>query len=89
MFIVSVSQLTSHELHQLGHNVAAEARHDRDAVRDAVNRSLAVHQERVGRDDEIDAMDPSPKAGPNKLPRASGRSRRIDSTLAHADAPLS
>lgn len=56
MFIVHASQLSGRELHQLGHNLAAVARQDRQTTLHAVNRSLAAHDEQVGDDDEIDAI---------------------------------
>ena len=56
MFIVHASQLTGRELHQLGNNVAAAAHRDRSITHDAVNRSLAAHDEQIGDDDDIDAL---------------------------------
>ena len=54
MFIVHASQLSGRELQQLGHNLAAAARHDRQFAHHAINRSLAAHDEELGDDDEID-----------------------------------
>ena len=54
MSIVPISSLSGHELAALGHNLLGVARGDRRELREAqelraVNRSLAVHQERGGR----------------------------------------
>ena len=49
MTIVQASLLTNHELSMLGTNLMATVRRQRRSNLDAVNRSLGIHQEQVGR----------------------------------------
>jgi hypothetical protein len=53
MTIIPVGRLTPHELKQLGNNTPAAVRADRRRDREAINRSLAIHDEQVGDDDPI------------------------------------
>ena len=53
MTIVSAAQLSRRELGRLGHNTPLDVRRDRRQTREAVNRSLAVHDEAIGDDDPI------------------------------------
>ena len=43
MTVIPISNLSQAEIHMLGTNVVSSARHDRET--DAVNRSLAIHNE--------------------------------------------
>ena len=45
MTVIPISNLSQAEIHMLGVNVVSAARHDREI--DAVNRSLAIHDEQV------------------------------------------
>lgn len=56
MFIIHASELSGRELEQLGHNLAAVARHDRQLTRHVINPSLATHDEQLGDDDPIDVV---------------------------------
>ena len=45
MTVIPISNLSQAEIHMLGTNIVAAARGDREI--DAVNRSLAIHDEQV------------------------------------------
>jgi len=45
MTVIPIANLSQAEIHMLGTNVVSAARHDREI--DAVNRSLAIHDEQV------------------------------------------
>ena len=45
MTVIPISNLSQAEIHMLGTNVVSAARHDGEI--DAVNRSLAIHDEQV------------------------------------------
>ena len=45
MTVIPISNLSQAEIHLLGANIVSAARHDREI--DAVNRSLAIHDEQV------------------------------------------
>ena len=45
MTVIPISNLSQAEVHMLGTNIVSAVRHDREI--DAVNRSLAIHDEHV------------------------------------------
>ena len=45
MTVIPISSLSQAEIHMLGTNIVSAARRDREI--DAVNRSLAIHDEQV------------------------------------------
>ena len=52
MSVIPATALQHSDLRLLGHNLFARVREDHHQVHDAVNRSLAVHDEQLSDEDE-------------------------------------
>ena len=53
MTIVPVHALNASDLRQLGHNLPGQVRRDQREMREAVDRSLAVHGEKLSDNDGV------------------------------------
>ena len=62
MTIVPVHALERSDLRRLGRDLPAQVRRDRRAIREAINRSLALHHEQLSDEDAlaIEQADPGP-----------------------------